>query len=373
MKKVHAWNIKGYVKLDKFMKNLVRKNLREIHGSLRKAEIKMGLSDYHHRKLDKKYTRTDILFNKIAKHAKIDWFLIEKHIVSWKDTMNQESKGGVFNKIKFPLILNPEYIRLVSHIIGDGNLQNNLDYISMEWCQNDTTNLRLLIKRLFNKDSLNKNKKRVSIPSLPLKVVCSALNINYGSVTKEEILKKSLNLPKEHKVQVLAAVIEDEGSAGKNQLIVRMSNKKIIELVKRIVNSLGYEGTILRKYYYFSKYHHKKVPIWHFNLNISGIQKFNKDLLEAEKKSSYILNLWEKKKAVQELATHKSILKGRKRNRVIRNAIMNKSFKKLSFSRIKEEYNLSSNKTMSLLRYMKNNKDIIKTNKGEYKINNENS
>ena len=70
-KNVHAWEISGYAKIRKELRDLIREGLKKKYGSLHKAELALKLSDYYHRKLHETFTRKEILF-RLIKESRIN-------------------------------------------------------------------------------------------------------------------------------------------------------------------------------------------------------------------------------------------------------------------------------------------------------------
>ena len=302
-KNVHAWEIEGYGKVDLYLRDLIRKKLIEKYGSLHKAEIALKLSDYYHRKLHQTFRRKDILF-RLVDEAEINKNEAEEHIQEWIDTKPHKPYF-----IQFPIEINPIIIRIISHIIGDGTLGSNFT-----WTQKDVTPLENLEKRVLGRSSKNQ-KKVITIPRILIKAVCKSLNLELTSLTKEKLIERLVLLPKEYQIQVLTALIEDEGTIDKNRITIRMTEKKIMECIVKLIDALGYSRSNLTEQVY--NYHQEKRKIFKIDLNLEGIKKYCQDIEETETKYGLELGLWTKRDKVKELSMHKSNLHGWRRDKNI--------------------------------------------------------
>lgn len=355
-KNVHAWEIKGYAIIKKQLRDDIRKGLKEKYGSLNKAEIALNISDYYHRKLHETFTRKDILF-RLIKESKTGRHESEKYITKWKDTIPQESY-----KINFPVKPNILHTRIISHLIGDGTIGSNYT-----WCQKDVAPLEILIRKLLGKN-LRRRNQVVTIPRIIIKIMVQALDLKLDNLTKEELCEKIAYLPKNHKIQLLTAIIEDEGTCDINRIRIRMNNERIMNVIKQVIDSLNYSRSNLTKRWY--KKDGVKKDLWDISLNVKGIKKYWKDLKKIEDIYGKSLGLWKKREKVKKLSKQKANIDGWIRNKSLRRKILKSGrFKNVSFDSIKREFLLTDNETMSILRYMVNKKDLKKIKQGVYKKN----
>jgi len=354
-KNVHAWEIKGYALITKKLRNQIREGLKEKFGSLHKAEIALKLSDYYHGKLHETFTRKDILF-KLIKESKINYWEAEKHILKWKDTAPQKSY-----RIKFPIKPNLIHIRIVSHLIGDGTISR-----TSTWCQKDVRPLATLQKKIFNRN-LKIRKNVITIPKVLIKVISKSLDLGPKILNKRQLMKRLICLQKKYKVQVLTAIIEDEGTCDKNRLTIRMNNKELMLLLSKLIDSLNYPRSNLTKQSY-KRYGIKKY-IWKIDLNTAGIRKYWKDITKMEGDYGRIIGLWKKRKLTEKLSKQKANVYGWNRNKRLEKEILSLGrFKNISFDDIKKTLNLTDNQTSSVLRKMLNKNLIKRINRGKYKI-----
>jgi hypothetical protein len=228
------------------------------------------------------------------------------------------------------------------------------------------TPLENLEKPIFGRSFKNRNQV-ITIPRILVKIVSKSLDLDIDSLTKEKLLEKLTLLPKNYKFQVLTALIEDEGTIDKNRVTIRMRDKKIMELLTQLIDSLGYPRSNLTKQKY--KYLGDKKNIWKVDINIEGIKKYCIDLEKVEKSYGTLLSLWTKRESIKKLSTHQSNLEGYKRNKKLEAEILALGrFKNISFDSIKRQLNLTDNETMSILRFMLNKKCIERINRGVYRL-----
>jgi len=360
---VHVWQIPGYVKVNTYLRKVIRKKLKNKYGSLRKAEIKCGIREYHQRKLHKKFTRIDILV-KLINICKISKYNVEKQILRWIPYTKKISKQF---KIKFPVKVNPLHFRIAAHIIGDGTISTIDGYKCFTWSQKETKSMEQLQKQLFG-TNFKKRRDKITIPSTAVQLVSNVLEIPIERFNKERFLKECLSLPKEYRLQILTAIIEDEGSFDKNRLLIRMADKNTMDLICCLIDMLNYDRTELRKYVEKSKYSGKNINMYRTEINIRGLKRFNKDLGKTKQKYGNLAVLWTKYEKLEKISKSYTLMDTYDKHNELIPKIRERFLKrrKILFSEIKTTFNLTDNQTMSLLRCMKNKGLIKRIRKGTY-------
>lgn len=366
IKKIHAWEIDGYVKLDKKFTDEIIKNLYDKYGSLNKARLSLNLSSHYTNKnnLYKSYKKSNILF-KLIDIAKLPRSTAEKHIISWKDSKRDLPKGGY--KIKFPITISPIHIRIISHLIGDGNISR-----PSTWMQNNVEPLEKLQKKLFN-TGFKRRKTRsntITIPRVLIKLFSRLFNVPLNKFNKIELIKHCLDLPKEHRIQVLTAIIEDEGTISNYAINIRMKDKNLMKSVSLLIDSLCYKRSSLKTSKHLSGYSNKKGLISIISINVAGTKKYVNDLKEMEKKFGGEVGLWKKKEKVKNITKNKSKIYGLERNRNLEKQILKRGADKIYFRKVKKDFKLTDNETISVLRRMDKKNAIEKVSRGLYTINN---
>ncbi len=358
---VHIWQVKGYVKVDMYLRELIRRKLKDKYRSLRKAEIKHSFSEYHHRMLNRKFTRIDILL-KLTNICGISKYKVEKHILKWIPYTSSKQF-----EIRFPVKVTPLYFRIAATIIGDGTVSRVGGYMCSTWSQKETKRMEELQKLLLGVN-FKKRRDKITIPTIIMQLVCNILDIPTKEFNREIFLKKCLSLPEEYRLQILSAIIEDEGSFDKNRLIIRISDKHLMYLICCLIDSLDYDRTKLRGCMQKSTYLEKKSIIYRTEMNTRGIKKFDEDLERMKQKYSYLAGLWTKSGKLKQLSKSYTLMYAYEAHEELIPQIMERFLKKdkLLFSEIKEEFSLTDNQTVFLLRCMKNKGLIKKIKRGIY-------
>ncbi|MBU3904804.1 MAG: hypothetical protein KJ906_01485 [Nanoarchaeota archaeon] len=360
--KVHSWEIKGRYKVNKILRNMVRERIRENYGSLRKWQKIYKLSDYHHRKLHKKFTRSDILF-KIIDSVNIPRHMAEKYInevLLWNE---------MYLKIKFPYELNPFHIRIASHVIGDGSCYKTDKFVGFCWGQKDVEPLKLLQEDILEIKFRGKRNNRISISKFIMKIVCSALDIDIEKFSKEDFLEKIISLSREFRIQVLTAIIEDESTIENCRIVIRLGDSKLLDIIIKLIDSLDYERSS-KSVCIYNTVRYGKYKVYGVAINSLGARKYNKDLVNMRIKYGNLLDLWTKRKGLDNLLTRKVLLSGKKENRNLSNFIINNYTKGdiIKPKSLMNDMGLRSNRIYSVLRYMYKKGHIEKINKGLYKL-----
>jgi len=304
--KVHAWEINGFVKLSNNNANFLEKIIKRKYSSFSKFSNDCKVD---RRTICRACQREGSGFIKISSLFKFTNFLklrrnsIEKHIEFYKD-----SRVGAYGRtyrLDFPFMITPKVIRLVSHIVGDGSVYKDC----IKYSQNDASYIKKLsedvVKPLSElkigiryKNGLFKEQV-FDIPMVVAKCVSKFLNISLKDFKNSIFIEKCLKLPKDFKVQVLAALTVDEGHVPKKK--ISMSDKGIVEKLCDIVDSLGYGRTNIR----FERYPHKykdKVyfpEMYSFILLGDGIRDFSKDLKKIVSRYGASLDLWNKQNELE--------------------------------------------------------------------------
>ena len=361
---VQVWQIKGYIKVDKYLRDLLRNKFKQKYGSLRQAEIFGNFSDYHHRRLHKKYTRSDILL-RLLDLAEIPKEFLEKHTVDWSECPEQKKY-----KIEFPLKINPLHTRMAAHIIGDGSITAIKEYKEFSWWQKDISPMEKLQCILFG-ISLKNQKNKIIIPKINIKLINAVVNLDMKKLNKEGFLKACLQLPREHKVEILTAIVEDEGSFDKNRLIIRMSDGRLMVLICHLIDSLKYDRTKLRTFFQNSTFLKKKTLMYRTDLNIRAIKTYHKDLEKLKQRYGKIAGLWTKDRKLEELSKNSTLMDGYDRHKVLIPKVLERFLNKrrILFLEIKKTFNLTDNETVSILRCMINKNLIKRIKKGVYIFN----
>jgi len=306
---IHAWEIDGFVKVSSGFTEYIYELIISKFVSVNKFSKICGINRKaiegvcQRNKNHKGFIKTFRLF-RLTDYLKINRKYVEKQIEFYAD-----SKTGGYNriyKINFPLIVTPLVFRLVAHVIGDGTISSG----SLRYSQQSTKYIRRLsenivkpINRLpkstvFNKDKSFKE-EQFTIPMFLGKCVFSILKINKNQIKSKQFIEKCLKLPKDFRVQILAAIIVDEGSIeGKT---IRMKDKKIMDAICKLIDSLEYKRGKLtstsRILTYKEKFYEAK--LYTIQLWAEGLRDFLNDINSCIRRYGHSASLWNKQKAIK--------------------------------------------------------------------------
>lgn len=209
-------------------------------------------------------------------------------------------------RVAFPMRISPLHLRLVSHIVGDGCYNGH----SAVWVQKDVTPIIELQKKLSGFHGVKTHYKatdHAGIMSFYVKLVAALLNIKKEEIGTARFLEACLCLPRPYRVQVVAALIEDEGRVQSKSCSLRlaMKDKEIIEGLAALLDSLGYERSdVLRiKNSGFSS-HSQKSFLYRVMIRIIGAHKLRKDLKDATDKYGQIAGLWKKQYSLDKMVLY---------------------------------------------------------------------
>src|SRR3989344_4018805 len=338
--------------------NQLKTSLQNKFGSLKNAKGFLNISRLTLSYIGKKHIK---MFNmvKICNALDITLRSLERNVVSITSHFKY--------KIKFPYEVTPAHFRVVAHIIGDGSYSNNSAY----WIQKDVTPIIKLQNKIFkNEISINgRNCKRCSILNIYTKIVSVALDSR--NAKNAEFINKCLDIPKEFQIQILAALIEDEGCIrSKNcSFDIGMTNKEIILGIKNICNKLGYEtSNISIKDSRGFKTKDISKPIYNISLYVLGVHRFYKDLMTINSEYSN-LRLWKKQNELENYVrvnSGKRVLIRNKNENRIRYLLDNWEKRYISCREINNLFKIKGNTTRSLVRRMFSMKLITKYQRGKY-------
>jgi hypothetical protein len=210
---------------------------------------------------------------------------------------------------KFPLIVTPLHIRLISHFIGDSALEK----YHCRWYQKSEiggSKIKELIKKLSGIKINDGKKYSYGIPIILSDIVSSLLGLKRSDLTSNKFVDKVAFLPKEYGIQLLAAFIVDEGHISKSSISLSNTNLKLLKSIKNLIISLGYacsDVKTLRK----TK---DKVIICGKECNVNhdqnflfiyagGLLKFATDIKDMSKRYGGTCNLWQKQSKLEEVST----------------------------------------------------------------------
>lgn len=327
----HVWDLPIYVRLEKkFAKEIEKLILSNFSFSEFSREVGMTRNKIYAicRRSNKENAFANVRdLCKVTDTLGVDRKEVEEQIELIKD-----GKSSYTYKVNFPLHISPLHMRIVSHIVGDGSYSN-----AARWKQNNPTPMIKLIFTLTGR-LMKGNDGCVTIPRFLVRAVCSYLSIHEKKSNSYEFVRASLRISKEHRVEVLTAIVLDEGSVH-DTIIIRMKGKKIMKAVCDLIDSLGYDRSRLTSYHAEKKFngYEWKVKMWRVRIHVLGMVKFLKDLDSLIEEYGELAGLWRRQEKLKNRVekTNLKLAKSRKRNKILRKKLF-KSFEKQKILKTRE-------------------------------------
>ncbi|MDP7180441.1 MAG: hypothetical protein QF824_04180 [Candidatus Woesearchaeota archaeon] len=378
---VHAWDINIYVKLDKEIRGEITKLIIRKYKSFNNFQSKVSLGRKSISALCKGGFSNILKIIELTNHLNLEKNYIEEHIELFRD-----SKTGAYNRTYqniFPLTIDPKIIRIVSHVIGDGSIcDSGYRYGQKAGVQCMNSLILSLIKP--NGDLTIKDYHRfrrgkyeffqdIRVPMIFVKVVAFCLNINIQEINSELFLEKLLVLPKEYRIQALVALYVDEGAISTKS--IRMVDRKIIEAIAKIIDSLGYKrGKVNHKRwkgYCFGKY--RETDVYEVLLWSEGALSFNKDVKNCiARYNDKLLGFWHKDKEFDDKirSIDTLVIKQKKEAEYFRNKIIEilSKRKTIILGDLARELNINEDRMYYLLKSLRINNKIENLKFGEYSL-----
>jgi len=209
-------------------------------------------------------------------------------------------KGG---NLVYPCIknFNPLLFRIICHVIGDGNVASGN---TCRWIQDKSNSiwLKRLIKQQIGieptyTNSTTNSCEMVTIPAFLGRLCNSILNIDIKLLKDYKTIEKFLKLPKDYKLQLLAAFVVDEGDIryeGARSFRISQKDKGILTVFSKVLDSLNYEHSPIRK-----EIDKNGRIIYRINVYTQGVLKFYKDLNRMVKRYNILAGLWQKQVEIE--------------------------------------------------------------------------
>lgn len=378
---VHAWDVNVYVKLDESLREKIHRLIIAKYTSFNNFEKYANLT----RKPVSAICKGG--FANITRIVKLTDFLglkrnyVEEHIKSFRD-----SKTGAYNRTYkniFPIKINPSIVRIVAHTIGDGSIDENGMQYGQKSGVKDMNSLILSLIEPNGELKMNtyyRNRRGkpeifqdIKIPMIFAKAVASCFKIKIKEIKSDVFLDKLLNLSKEFRVQALAALYVDEGAISTKS--IRMTNKRVVEAIARIMDSLGYKRSKVTYHRWkgmcFDKYH--ETDFYEVFLWSEGFLNFYKDVKEyINKYNNKYLGLWHKDKQFEDKA--KSIdtleIKYKKEAKYLRDKIIDTltTRKIVILGELTKELNINEDRMYYLLKSLRINNKVKRISYGKYTL-----
>jgi len=365
--KINFENLDGFVNLNKNFKGSIRKKILS-NLPIYKFADKVGITavhigyflNNHHSFISIEY------LIKILKELEISFKKAEKNIIGYRDCNSK-----IIYKIKFPYYFNPIDMRIIGVLIGDGNVHKTNKML--RWIQKDVSPLKKLVSLKINYNKINKKKSmQFVIPAFFRKIACHSLDLKPTELGTYKFIQRSINLSKNYKLALLISLIEDESNIDpKNYggINIRMSDKRIMNSIKELCDSLYYKTSKIIKYNNKNTAYGGNI-MYKINILSEGIYKLGYDIKNFEKRFGKNASLWKKrdnffkrwntcigkkaKKNKEGRELHKRLIELFKKNNV------------LSLNEIIKKIKIKRERLTDLLRHMHKRKEIYRIKKGNY-------
>lgn len=375
MGEVNLFDLNVYVQNNKEITTKIKEKLKERNISINNLSKKINLSNSTLYPFLKGASMKSQNLKKIFDYLNIDKKNIKKVLI-----INSGPYGFRKYNFKFPIRINPLYVRLISHFLGDSSLEKH----GCRWYQKNGLGrkyMRDLIYSLINIKVKEGKKNSYGIPIIIADIVCSALKLNRRDLKTQKFINKINHLHKEFKLQLLAAVIVDEGHITNSLIKIANTNKSLLESLIKLISSLNYSCSKIK----ISRNKIKKIieingrkarinkKLYNIFIYADGLLKFRKDIDLMIKKYGKNSGLWHKQDSLLKFSSKVNLKRLEKtrdsKNRlipIIRKKIKNKPISIKEFSKIN---NIDYIRAYKLFFRLKENGEIQKISAGIFASN----
>jgi len=239
-----------YIFLDEKRRIDLSKKLEKKFGFLRQAGKKIGITPatlYDWRlgikirkgKIIKRYISLMDL-KRICNAISVDINSLQKHVIELKTG----SRSGIIKNPKLPMSIVSETFAVLGHLLGDGYGGENGNCAYVNTCREALYNfIGKLTKAFGNVEySINLKHKRIIISKIVPKILKNHFQIYDFRSSKSYINQKVFEAPRECLVELIRAIIVDEGRIFDSGIQVELSaNPKLTEDLQKICERrLGY-------------------------------------------------------------------------------------------------------------------------------------
>lgn len=257
---INMWNLSGkefYVNLrDSFLKRLF-KHVIAIYGNQHKLAKLLGKHDsviynYQHRNRSVSLEIIRKVIEMLPENEQNEWkTIVEENL---EEIRCKGNLSKVIKNPKFPITFKPLLFKILGHIVGDGyievdNLAIGYTNQRIELIEEFKKNVNEIFGKIIPHERITKgNTYNIRYP-IVLSIILSNL---LGSVydLKNKISSIILQSDEKSKSLFLRALFDDEGYVvvKKYQIGIEMTNKEIIETIKKLLSEFGIEtGKISEK------------------------------------------------------------------------------------------------------------------------------
>jgi len=369
--KINIFDLNIYIENNEQITKIIQNKLKEKDLSIRDLSKKINLSNTTIYSFLKGSSMRSQNLKKIFDFLNIHREYLEK--------LNLTIFSGPYKfrkyNLRFPIKLTPLHIRVVSHFLGDSSLEK----YGCRWYQKSNIGGKFMINLIYHllNIKIKKGKKNsYGIPIIIGDIVCSPLKLLRKDLKSHKFIDKINILSKESKIQLLAAIIVDEGHISKSSIKISNTNLKLLESLRNLILSLGYSCSEIKNYHsnigkeisIKNKKTRVNYNLYDLHIYADGLLKFKEDLSKMIKGYGNFVSLWQKQNDLLKFSS-KVNLNRLKKTRISKNNLIPLIKKEILFNpiSIKEfanKHNLNYIRAYKLFFRLKEKGEIKKISTG---------
>ncbi len=197
----------------------------------------------------------------IRKSTKISWGEIEKNLIEYKAKQDKKS----IKNPTFPIKDSKELREIVIHIMADGCDRGYAAYYN----HNENTKKEFIkeLKNVFGNVEIKQHWDHINFPMAIPYILSNYFKINF--LSKKCRVPKDFFINKKHSINIIRAMIIDEGTVDGSNIRLDSCNKEFLKDIKDICAILNIKT---------GKTWESKGPIYRFNILAKSIQKVYKKI-----------------------------------------------------------------------------------------------
>ena len=218
----------------------------------------------------------------------VEGFGFQKEIAEGEVLLVKSSFSNYAYRLHFPVEFTPLHLRCVAHLLGDGHKCK--DSRRGVFSQKNLTHMTSLLKKILGASPKSYD-VRVTIPALIMKVASRALSLKPIDFKKAEFIRKIQGLPAEYKLQLIFAVVSDEGNVHKT-IRIGVANKALLQAFAQLLNDLNIPHSGVRR-----GKNHYEIAIYK-----QGVIRLYEESKRVIAEYGEVAGLWEKQEQIKRRA-----------------------------------------------------------------------
>lgn len=292
--KLDVWNTDFRVIISEKMRKLIRSKVNVVGVNNVIASMNITRTQYY--RLMHGEGSSIKTYENLLNYFKLDKKMAEDEIMGL-------TYFGCDRVYPFIKILTPTIFRIICHVIGDGSIPSSGN--TCRWIQNrkNSKYLKNLIQQeigIYPKTVINKgspNCEQITINAFFGHLVKYILNVDIRKIKQASELRKLLKLSREYRLQLLFALIVDEGHVrhkGAKSLVISRADKSFMLFLQDLLNSFNYPHSDIKKENY------KGFDVYRINVYAQGVYKIYKEVNRAVAEYGNLAGLWHKEDDLRE-------------------------------------------------------------------------